>query len=223
MGKSNLRFVHVEPHGTRIEQLRRFYAEQYSEHLYPRTHAELADIADEGAMFAVEHGDVIAAACYVKWHDPEAQIREFGGICVGPAYGGKKIASTLACIAIGQALTSAETASLKANVHIDNGAPNGLLSSLGFELTTQIERLPPEKVRPPMKPTGTDGSVTGRVWEFDFSACQHIAKRLRGFPVKIDDCTVTLDFGESVGPARPYLIDLAIELEKIAAERGTST
>lgn len=219
MGKSNLRFLHIGPHGAHVEKLHQFYAEQRNEHLYPRTEAELSSIADEGAMFAVEHGDSIVAACYVKWQDEELRKREFGGICVGPKYLGLRISSTLSCVAIGQALVFAETSSLLANVHIDNDAPNSLLKRLGFERTPETVQLPPEGVRSPMKPSEADGSVTGCVWKFDFTACRHIAERLRGFPLRIGAFTVMLDLGESVGQPRAHLLDLASELENIALER----
>lgn len=216
---SNLRFVHIGPDGPRIEMLRLFYSEQRSEHLYPRTHEELSTIASEGAAFAVEHRDTIVAACYVKWQDTESLVREFGGVCVGAGYQGMKLASNLACVAIGQALVSAETASLKANVHIENEAPNTLLASLGFRLTQQIERLQSEFVRPPMKPSEEDGSVTGHVWDFDFKKCRVIAERLRSFPTKLNDYNVLMDFGVEISPWRLHLLDLATELDNIASDK----
>lgn len=224
----NLRFIHMGSDGPRVGLLRRFYAEQHSEHLFPRTEDELAVIASDGATFVVEHGEAIVCACYVKWDDEGLRTREFGGICIHPEYSGKKIASYLACLAIGQALTLAEISALKANVHVRNEAPNRLLKSLGFKLTDKNERLPSDVVRPPMKPSEPDGSIIGRVWEFDFSACRHIAGRLRAFPPRVDGCNVMIDLGEytvdheerSASGFRAYLNEIAAELDRIASEHA---
>lgn len=212
----NFRFVHVGPNSARVELLHRFYAEQHSEHLYPRTQTELSDIAKDGAVFAVEHADAIVAACYVKWEHEESRVREFGGICVGAAYKGQGLAGALGCLAIGQSLVVADAESLKAHVHVHNEAPNGLLSKLGFTRTGEIITLPADKVRPPMKATESDGSVTGYVWDFDFGACRSIAHRLREFPPKIADCSVMCDLGASTAPWRAHLMDIANELDSIA-------
>lgn len=214
---ANLRFCHLPPKSA--DDIAKFYEDAPSEHLYPRTTNELADIACSGCLFGVRRANEIVAACYVKWDDPDRGVREFGGVRLAPELQGKGVAQALGRLAIGVSLVQGKPAQLLANVHKENMAPNKLLATLGFSLLIgRTATLPPEAVRAPMKPTEPDGSVEGRVYEFDFSRCRGIGEWMQSWDRRIDKRLVFVDFGESVGEPIPYLQDVGTELKQMADE-----
>lgn len=173
-----------------------FHASTITEHLWPRTHADIHAYAAAGSVYIAEDRDrQIAGLCYVKLPSDDDRSGsmasvdewEFGGVSAREDYRGCGLPEALSRVAlITQLAATRPTASTKliAHVHEKNDAPRGLLGRLGFRKTDRQDILPPDA--PASMLRNEHNQVIGHVFEFDFGACADLAKWLSVFDGKIE-------------------------------------
>lgn len=188
----------------RVEAVLAFYDTNPDAHVWPRTRAELDELASEGCLFEVvdTRDERVVAACYTKDDEEPAgsnagRVRwEVGGLYADESVRGSKLAEALVRVSIISLYVlldpDAEGQRLIGHVHEYNQKPRRLLESLGFE--HDGSEIPPPHVVPPNLTRNEKGEVVGHLYVFRVQALagfadwleNHNGRLANGAPISLD-------------------------------------